>query len=90
MLNKPKQGNSFIEFIEELMNVVIRYDDGIKKNNKSGRIAGVKVEGEKISNNGTKKQSYSEAFRTWSGHNKVIYTHPPKECIDVHKENTTR
>ena len=55
VLNKPNQGNNFIDLRYELMNVVIYYDDDIKISNRSDCIAGMKLKGEKISEYGTKK-----------------------------------
>ena len=65
LLNKPNQGNPFIEFGGELMNVGINYYHDIEKTNTSDRIAGVKVEGDKLSNTGTK--SYPTARQSERG-----------------------
>ena len=65
MLNKPKQGKDFRSFRGELMNVGINYYHDIEKTNTSDRIAGVKVEGDKLSNTGTK--SYPTARQSERG-----------------------
>ena len=45
------------------------------------------MEGEKISNTGTKNLSYSEVVRMGSGQKKVISTPQPYEGVEVCKEN---
>ena len=49
-----KQRKDFIELMGKLMNMSINYDDKIDEANMSHLISGVEVEGEKVSNTGTK------------------------------------
>ena len=55
MLDNPKQVKEFSEFIGKLMNVRIKYNDEIKKDNTSYIIAGVELEEEKLVTNSPKK-----------------------------------
>ena len=79
----------FVEFRVELMSLDINYDDIIKKKNTSYWIPGVEMEGEKISNTGTKNIYYSEAVRMGSAQKKAISTPQPQEGVEAKKENKT-
>lgn len=64
VLNKPKQGNYFIYFMVDLVNVGINCCDYIDKVNTSNQIAVVEAKYYKVSNPETKNLSYIESFRT--------------------------
>ena len=61
VLNQPNQGKDFRELREELMNLCMNYDDHMEKLNTRDRISGVKTEGGKLSDPGTKTLFYRKA-----------------------------
>ena len=65
--NKTNQVNNLIELRCDLMNVDINYYDIINKVNAIYFTVGLEAEGERLSNTGTKKITYSDAIIMGSG-----------------------
>ena len=65
--NKTNQVNNLIELRCDLMNVDINYYDRINKVNAIYFTVGLEAEGERLSNTGTKKITYSDAIIMGSG-----------------------
>ena len=78
-----------MDFVGELMNIEVDYDDKVDRKNISDRISGVISEEVNELNTVKKILSYSESVQTVIVKKNTISTHSPQECVEKPHKTTT-
>ena len=89
VLINPKQGKVFREFIGELINLELDYDDEVESKNMSDRIEGVLSEEANELNTVQKILSYRKGVQAGSGQKTSLSTYSPHDCVEEPQKTTT-
>ena len=82
VLNKPKHEKVFRDFIEELINYEVYYEEEAERINISDSIEWVVPEEDNQLSTVQNGLSHSDAVQTGIGQKNELSTHSPQECVE--------